>query len=65
MAMPAGWTAASSGDRDTYTVGGVATVFVRANSNAIGLTLDEFRAAITATYHAQFGEPLSVTASTL
>ena len=65
IAMPAGWTVAADGDRDVYSVGGVATVFVRANANATGLTLDEFRSAITTTYHAEFGSPQSVTASTL
>ena len=65
IAMPEGWTVAADGDRDAYSKDGVPTVFVRANGNAIGLTLDEFRAAITAAYHAEFGSPASVTASTL
>jgi hypothetical protein len=65
IATPAGWTVAADGDRDVFSVGGVPTVTVRANGNATGLTLDEFRSAITATYHAEFGEPQSVTASTL
>lgn len=65
IAMPAGWSVAADGDRDVYSLAGVPTVFVRANANAKGLTLDEFRAAITATYHAEFGQPQSVTASTL
>jgi hypothetical protein len=65
IAMPEGWTGAASGDRDVYSLDGVPTVFVRANANARGLTLDEFRAAITATYQHEFGAPQSVTASTL
>ncbi len=65
IATPAGWTVAADGDRDVFSIGGVPRVFVRANGNAAGLTLDEFRAAITATYHAEFGSPASVTASTL
>jgi hypothetical protein len=65
IAMPEGWTVAAEGDRDAYSIDGVPTVFVRANGNATGLTLDEFRAAITAAYHTEFGSPASVTASTL
>lgn len=65
IAMPRGWAVETDGDRDVYSLGGVPTVFVRANGNAKGLTLDEFRAAITATYHTEFGSPQSVTASTL
>ncbi|HZM72237.1 MAG TPA: hypothetical protein VFC71_02580 [Candidatus Polarisedimenticolia bacterium] len=65
IAMPSGWKVAADGDRDVFSTGGVPTVFVRANGNATGLTLDEFRAAITATYHATFGEPQSMTVSTL
>lgn len=65
IAMPSGWKVAADGDRDVFSTGGVPTVFVRANGNATGLTLDEFRAAITATYHTEFGSPQSVTASTL
>ena len=65
IAMPAGASVAASGDRDVFSLAGVPTLFVRANGNATGLTLDEFRSAITATYHTEFGTPQSVTASTL
>lgn len=65
MAMPTGWSVVSAGNGDAYAGDGVNKVFVGRNPNAAGLTLDEFRSGITASYQRQFGAPKSVTKSTL
>jgi hypothetical protein len=66
MAKPDGWEVQSSADGDTYLFDGVEWVYVVPEADAVGLNLDEFQAALTATYTDQFGAaPQSISPGTL
>jgi hypothetical protein len=66
MARPDGWEVHASADGDTYLLDGVDWVHVVPEPDAVGLSLDEFQAALTATYTDRFGvAPQSISPGTL
>jgi hypothetical protein len=66
MARPDGWEIQASADGDTFLLDGVDWVHVVPEPDAVGLSLDEFQSALSATYTDEFGAgPESIATSTL
>jgi hypothetical protein len=66
MGLPKGWSVTATASGDNYLVGGVEYVYVYPERDAVGLSLDEFQAAVSATYKSQLKvDPQEVRPATL